>query len=100
VLLAVAGNLLLPALVVLNIMRPLVRPVDVQLLYHLFLVKTVLSIVVTASRPNARHAVLAAMIPVVITVVAIVTIVVMVMAVGAVAVTAAIDAITAILAGN
>jgi hypothetical protein len=98
VLLAVEGNLLLPALVVLNIMRPLVRPVDVQLLYHLFLVKTVLSIVVTASRPNERHAVLAAMISVVITVVAIVTIVVM--AVGAVVVTAAIDAITVILAGN
>jgi len=75
-----------------------VRPVDVQPPYHLFLVKTVLSIVVTASRPNGRHAVLAVMNTVVIVVVAMVTIVVMVVAV--VAVAAAIVAIIVILAGN
>jgi len=98
VLPVVEGSLLLPALVAVNIMRPLVRPVDVQPPYHLFLVKTVLSIVVTASRPNGRHAVLAVMNTVVIAVVAMVTMVVIV--VGVVAVTDAIAAITAILAGN
>jgi len=98
VLLVVAGKLLHPALVVVNIMRPPVRPVDVRLPYHLFLVKIVLSIVVTASRPNGRHAVLAVKNSVVIAVVATVTIVVMV--VGVAAVTDAIDAITGILAGN
>jgi hypothetical protein len=71
-----------------------VRPVDVQLPYHLFLVKTVLSTVVTASRPNGRHAVLAVMISVAIAAVAMVTIAVMVVVVVAAA------AITVILAGN
>jgi len=66
----------------------------------LFLVKTVLSIVVTASRPNGRHAALAVMNTVVIVVVAMVTMVVMVMVVAVVAVVAAIAAITVILAGN
>src|SRR5205807_5975269 len=79
-------------------MRPPVRPVDVQPRYHLFLVKTVLSIVVTASRPNGRHAVLAVMNSVAIAVVAMATIVVMVVAVAAVA--AVIAAIIVILAGN
>jgi len=65
----------------------------------LFLVKTVLFILLTASRPNGRHAVLAVMnTVVVIAVVAMVTMVVMVVAV--VAVVAAIAAITVILAGN
>jgi len=43
-----------PALVVLvlNIMRPPVRPVDVQPLYHLFLVKTVPCIATIVSRLN------------------------------------------------
>jgi len=99
VLPVVEGSLLPLALVAVNIMRPPVRPVDVQPPYHLFLVKTVLSIVVTASRPNGRHAVLAVMNTVVIVVVAMVTIVVMVVAVVAVVV-AAIAAIIVILAGN
>ena len=60
-----------PALVVLvlNIMRPPARLVDVQPPYHLFPVKIVLSIVTSASRPNAprvvhagkSHAVIVAM---------------------------------------
>jgi hypothetical protein len=59
VVVGIADNLLHPVLVVLRIMRPPARPVDVQPLYHLFLVKTVLSIVMIASRLNVPHAVLA-----------------------------------------
>lgn len=60
---------------VLNIMRPPARLVDVQPPYHLFLVKIVLSIVTSASRPNAprvvhagkSHAVIVAMATAVVT---------------------------------
>ncbi len=62
------GNHPAPALVVLvpNIMRLLVRPVDVQPLYHLFLVKIDRFIVTIVSRLNAprvekSHAVTVAM---------------------------------------
>ena len=71
---------------VLSIMRPLARLVDVPPLYHLFLVKIVLSIVTSASRPNAprvvhagkSHAVIVAMTTAVVVMVEVVVIVVIV----------------------
>ncbi len=91
-----------PALVVLvlNIMRPPVRLVDVQPPYHLFPVKIVLSIVTSASRPNAprvvhagkSHAVIVAMT----TVVAVMVEVEVEVEVAVIVVTGAIGAITGI----
>ncbi len=71
---------------VLSIMRPLARPVDVPPLYRLFLVKIVLSIVTSASRPNAprvvhagkSHAVIVAMTTAVVVMVEVAVIVVIV----------------------
>src|ERR1700738_2348462 len=83
-------------------MRPPVRLVDVQPLYHLFPVKIVLSIVTSASRPNAprvvhagkSHVVIVAMTTVV--EVAVMAEVVVMVEVAVIVVTGAIGAITGI----
>jgi len=94
-------------IVIQNIMRPPVRPVDALPPYHLFLVKTVLSIVVNASRLNVPRVTRTAIITMVVIVTVMVVMAVIVMAIvvvamveDAVAATAVTVVITATIAGK